>query len=248
MFPVFEELSRIPPLDTALGLRLGFGRIPGPRPRPGSSLCVATDGRPSGDALKAAVSAGLLGQGCKVVDLGIVPNTHRWVANQAFKASGRFRSPRATTPLPTTDSNLSPRGPRDPRRTRKGFGRAVSSQPPSIEAVERCGRLGTPRDFGFPDPSSSMSTRPWASLTPNRSEKRRFRVLLDANGGVGGPAMTALLDRLNVDLVRIGAHPMGTLPMNPTDLGKSQMLVLKPSKTKRSTWLWWLTRIVIAWP
>lgn len=203
-------------LDTALGYASVLGDSLVRDHGPGCIALVATDGRPSGDALKAAVSAGLLGQGCKVVDLGIVPTPSVGVAIRAFKASGAIQVTASHNPAPYNGLKLfHQEGRVIPAGPGKVLAERFQSQPPPMKRWNGCGRIGTPGDLGLPDPVQHHVDKALSLLDPDPVRKRRFRVLLDANGGSGGPAMTALLERLNVDLVRIGCAPDGNFAHEP---------------------------------
>src|SRR5882724_11375825 len=54
----------------------------------GGRMLLARDSRPSGSVMRHAVLAGLLGTGCEVQDLGVVPTPTVGLAVQRLRAAG----------------------------------------------------------------------------------------------------------------------------------------------------------------
>jgi phosphomannomutase len=81
----------------ALGTHLGGGRV-----------VVSRDGRPSGDALKHAVFAGLMSTGCTADDIGIAPTPTVGIAVRTLSAAGAIQITASHNPAPSGPNIFSP--------------------------------------------------------------------------------------------------------------------------------------------
>src|SRR5205823_4862494 len=66
----------------------------------GGRIVLSRDGRPSGDLLRHAVLAGLLGAGCEVHDLGVAPTPTFGLALKMLLAAGGIQITASHNPAP----------------------------------------------------------------------------------------------------------------------------------------------------
>src|SRR5215211_1386889 len=81
--------------DVAARFAAAFGSTAAGRP-----VIVSRDGRPSGEMLRHAVTAGLLGAGCTVEDVGIAPTPTCGFAVRQLKAAGAIQITASHNPAP----------------------------------------------------------------------------------------------------------------------------------------------------
>jgi len=179
----------------------------------GKTVVIGRDSRPSGMMLEAAVLAGLLSCGCQVRHLGIVPTPTVGVAIRELGAAGGIQITASHNPAPYNGLKLfGPRG-------------MVLTAAEGAEVV----RLHTaaqfrPLDFRtagaaehVPDPSSRHLETILNLVDASRIREKRLRILVDANGGAGGPLAVDLLDRLSWQhlLTTLGCEPDGAFVHEP---------------------------------
>lgn len=171
----------------------------------GKTVLVSRDGRPSGWMLGHAVTAGLLAAGCRVRDLGIAPTPTVGVAVRTESADGAVQITASHNPAPWNGLKLfGPDG-------------AVLPAAEGLRVKQRFesgdfSRVGWDR-LGKPESLAGMEERhaELASTLANVDAIRRsgFAVLLDSNGGSGGPTGQKLLERLGCRVVPWNVEPTG---------------------------------------
>jgi phosphomannomutase len=183
-----------------------YGGTVGPK-----TVLVSRDGRPSGDMLRHAVIAGLLGAGCSVEDIGITPTPTCGFAVRALGAAGAIQITASHNPAPWnglkmfgTDGAVLPadrgaevRGLYEsgdfPRAAWDGIG--TSRVPPDVLGEHRQAVLDL--------------------VSVSRIASQRFRVFLDANAGAGGPLGVQLLTDLGCEVVQHECEPTGRFAHEP---------------------------------
>jgi phosphomannomutase len=163
----------------ALGTQTGGGR-----------MVLSRDGRPSGDMLRHAVLAGLLGAGCEVHDLGVVPTPTFGLALRMLLAAGGIQITASHNPalwnglklFGPDGAVLSPRQGREIQALyESGSFRRVSWD-----------ELGTVTECRHAEDWHRERVLELVDVVRIRS--RGLRVFLDANGGAGGPLGRKLLE------------------------------------------------------
>lgn len=172
-----------------------FGNYSGVGP-----ILVGTDGRPSGEMVKQAVFAGLLGVGSTPVDLGVVPTPALMLrvresgARGGINISGR-RSPAEWNALRFIGPDGSVLRPHQAAELTDIYHQGVYSRARAhdIPQVRR-------------DDSAVLHHRTAivAGVDAAAIRARRFRVALDAAAGVAAPATAALVEALGGQVVSPG--------------------------------------------
>src|SRR5262249_2970942 len=173
----------------ALGTRLQGGRV-----------VLSRDGRPSGLMLRHAVLAGLLGAGCDVHDLGVLPTPTVGLAVRRLQTAGAIQITARHNPAEWNRLKLF------------AAARAVLSpaEGAKIKALYQSGQfrladhehLGTVSDGHHPEEWHRQRVLELVDVVRIRS--RGLRVLLDANGGAGGKLGRDLLESLQCRPVVLG--------------------------------------------
>jgi phosphomannomutase len=204
----------------ALGTYLGGGRI-----------VLSRDSRPSGDMLRHAVLAGLMASGCEVHDLGIAPTPTCGLAVRRLGAAGAVQITASHNPAPWNGLKLF-----------GGEGAVLSAaKGREIKQLFDAGhfpcvghdRLGSVRPCG--EANDWHRERVLQLVDTARIRDRHFRILLDANGGAGGPLGQALLNFLTGSPpVLLGAIPDGQFTHPPEPLAENLRDVLPQVSAARA--------------
>lgn len=174
-------------------------------------VLVSRDSRPSGDMLRHAVIAGLLGTGCTVEDIGITPTPTCGFAVRFLQAAGAIQITASHNPSPWNGLKM--------------FGQDGAVLSASDGAIVRglyeSGDFPRARWNGIgstrvpPDVPQEHIRAVLDTISVARIAGRGFRVFLDANGGAGGPLGLQLLHDLGCDAVEAGCHPNGEFAHDP---------------------------------
>jgi phosphomannomutase len=189
----------------------------------GGAVVLSRDSRPSGEMLRHAVLAGLLASGCKVEDLGIAPTPTCGLAVQRVQAGGAIQITASHNPAPWNGLKLFGD---DGAVLSAARGREVTQL---VEADRFAGvphdKLGSVRECGEAGDWHRQRVLELVDVTRIRS--RGFRILLDANGGAGGPLGTALLEALQGSRpVLRGEKPDGDFTHPPEPLAENLRTIL----------------------
>jgi phosphomannomutase len=182
-----------------------FGQAFGSHAGRGQPILVARDSRPSGEMLGFAVASGLLAVGCEVLDLGVVPTPTVGFAVRQQRAGGAVMVTASHNPAPW--NGLKMFGP-DGAVLSAAEGEQVRRR---FEAGDfaRVGWDGF-RRFGAVVAVAADHAAAAAGLADEPAVAAAgFRVLLDGNGGAGGPTGRILLDKLGVHVVPLNVDPTG---------------------------------------
>jgi phosphomannomutase len=175
------------------------------------ALVVGRDSRPSGVYLTHAVLAGLLASGREVIDLGIVPTPTVGRAVREFAAAGGVQITASHNPAAWNGLKLfGPDGAvmeaADGERVRRAFLAGQWTLPDQAH-------LGRSR---ADDSASESHVRRVLSLVAvQRIRQARLRVVLDGNGGAGGPTALRLLEALGCTVQAVGCEPDGRFQHDP---------------------------------
>jgi phosphomannomutase len=159
----------------------------------GGRVVLCRDSRPSGRMLRHAVLAGLLGTGCEVIDVGVAPTPTCGLAVSRLGAAGAIQITASHNPAPWNGLKLF------------GGDGAVLSAAKGKEVKDIYDK-GQFRQVPWDQLGALIENRQAEAWHRDRVLElvdapgirgRGFRVLLDANGGAGGPLGTALLESLH---------------------------------------------------
>ena len=177
----------------------------------GRRVLVSRDGRPSGEMLRHAVTAGLLGAGCTVEDIGIAPTPSGGFAVRFLRAAGAVQITASHNPAPWNGLKM--------------FGPDGAVLPPEGGAVVRglyesgdfpraawdgVGELRVPPDVLGEHLKAVLDLVSVAAVAGYG-----FRVFLDANAGAGGPPGAKLLRDLGCAVIEHECDPTGRFAHEP---------------------------------
>jgi phosphomannomutase len=177
----------------------------------GGTVVVSRDGRPSGEMLRHAVVAGLLGAGCTVEDIGIAPTPTCGLAVRFLKAAGAIQVTASHNPAPW--NGLKMFGP-DGAVLSAENGAVVRGLYESGEFA-RAGWDGIGSTRVPPDVPDEHARAVLDQVSAAVVAMQLFRVFLDANGGAGGPLGVKVLRDLGCEVVEHGCEPTGRFDHEP---------------------------------
>lgn len=175
----------------------------------GKRINVGSDVRLSSPRLKEAIISGLLATGCDVTDVGIVPTPLLYYSAVHLKADGAVM---------ITGSHNPPEY--------NGFKTVCGTGSLHGETIQDVRRLIEAADFesGQGTLSSFDIVPPYVGEIASQFRySRKVKVVLDAGNGTAGPAMSRILERLNVEASELffemdgrfpNHHPDPTVPKN----------------------------------
>ena len=177
----------------------------------GQRVILSRDGRPSGEMLRHAVLAGLLGAGCVVEDIGIAPTPTCGFAVRQMNAAGAIQITASHNPAPW--NGLKMFGP-DGAVLPADAGAVIRGLYESGEFVrggwDGIGSVRVPPDVSGDHARAVLDTISVATVAGNR-----FRVFLDGNAGAGGPLGTRLLADLGCETIQYACEPTGLFAHEP---------------------------------
>ena len=171
----------------------------------GGAVVISRDGRPSGAMLRYAVQAGLVGGGCDVHDLAVASTPTVGMAVRSLRAAGGVQITASHNPAPYNGLKLF--GP-DGRVLDAKVGAVVKRLFEQQAARHvRWNELGTVRPYRQAE--EAHGDRVLQMIDGARIRSRRFKAVLDGNGGAGGPLGERLLQSLAVETVPLHCEPDG---------------------------------------
>lgn len=177
----------------------------------GKRVILSRDGRPSGEMLRHAVLAGLLGAGCTIEDIGISPTPTCGFAVRRSGAAGGIQITASHNPAPWNGLKMFGADgavlPADAGAVIRGL---YESGNFSRSAWDGIGSVTVPPDAGTDHARAVLDTISVAAVAG-----QRFRVFLDANAGAGGPLGTRLLSDLGCDTIQFACEPTGLFAHEP---------------------------------
>lgn len=178
----------------ALGTHLGGGRV-----------VVSRDGRPSGDALKHAVFAGLMSTGCTADDIGIAPTPTVGIAVRTLSAAGAIQITASHNPAPWNGLKMfGPDGAVLPADAGQRVKLLFERGPIALAKWDGIGTVRVPPDV-LEDHARLVQENVSVSVIASRG----LRVFLDGNGGSGGPLAATLLGELGCQVVQHNCESNG---------------------------------------
>jgi len=177
-------------------------------------VCVARDGRPSGEAMVAAATAGLLATGCRVVDLGIATTPTVGVMIRHLGASGGIVATASHNPIIWNGLKcLDGSGAAPPAAIAATIVDRFRTRPPRWCEAE-CAPGATRDDSG----ARIHVDRVLSVVDAEAIRKRGFVVVLDSVNASGGPAGRMLLEALGCTVHHINETPHGRFAHTPEPL------------------------------
>ena len=177
----------------------------------GQRVILSRDGRPSGEMLRHAVIAGLLGAGCQVEDIGIAPTPTCGFAVRQLGAAGAIQITASHNPAPWNGLKMfGPDGAVLPGERGATIRDLYESGSFSRSKWDGIGTARVPPDVGADHIRAVLDTVSVAAVAG-----RRFRAFLDANAGAGGPLGTRLLADLGCDTIQYACEPTGEFAHEP---------------------------------
>jgi phosphomannomutase len=177
----------------------------------GGRVVLGRDGRPSGEVLRHAVLAGLLGAGCDVQDLGVAPTPTVGLAVRRLEAAGGVQITASHNPaewngLKLFDAEGRVLPPAEGKQVQARFDARDFRRVPwtGLGAVNDCGRA-----------ADWHRQRVLELVDVPRIRARQLRAFLDANGGAGGPLGKSLLEAFQCRPVCQGCHADGAFEHEP---------------------------------
>lgn len=171
----------------------------------GGRIVVSRDSRPSGDMLRHAVIAGLLSSGCSVADIGIAPTPTCGIAVRQLNAAGCIQISASHNPAPW--NGLKMFGPDGAVLTAdKGAEVRAIFETGAAKSVDwnSIGEVTVP-----PDVQEIHAQRVCDQIDVAAIHGSNFRVLVDGNGGAGGPLALSLLHALGCETIDHACAPDG---------------------------------------
>src|SRR5512137_1932904 len=171
----------------------------------GKTVVVGRDCRTSGDRFHAQLVKALLGCGCDVIDLGVVPTPLVYFAAYT---------------LPGVDGSCQITGSHNPPEyngLKLGLGKSTFHG----EQIQELLRVVQKGDF----PTGKGTLRPHDIVTPYRAYvkdnlrfgKRKLKVVVDAGNGTGGVVAVPLFQSLGLDVVPLFIEMDGRFPNHHAD-------------------------------
>ena len=177
----------------------------------GQKVLLSRDSRPSGEMLRHAVTAGLLGAGCTVEDVGITSTPSCGFAVRFLRAAGGVQITASHNPAPWNGLKLF------------GLDGAVLSAEDGaiVRGLYESGDfpraawdgIGTTRVP--PDVLTEHTQAVLDQVSVAAVAGSGFRVFLDANAGAGGPLGAKLLRDLGCEVVEHECEPTGKFRHEP---------------------------------
>ncbi|WP_020469930.1 phosphoglucosamine mutase [Zavarzinella formosa] len=186
--------DRVSVFAAALGTYLKGGRV-----------VVSRDSRPSGRMLRQAVIAGLTSTGCSVEDIGIAPTPTVGVAVRELGAAGAIQITASHNPAPWNGLKMfGADGAVLSAERGLHVKRLFESGPLHYATWDKIGETRVPPDVTEDHLKLVCDIVSVANLCGSA-----FRVLLDGNGGAGGPLGTLLLQQLGCEIIEQGCDSDG---------------------------------------
>jgi phosphomannomutase len=171
----------------------------------GGRVVLCRDSRPSGVMLRQAVTAGLTSVGCTVDDIGIASTPTCGIAVRQANAAGGIQITASHNPAPWNGLKMfgadgAVLSPERGRQVQKIF----ESREIRYASWDKIGKLQVPPDV-FPEHLQKVCDL----VNVGRIHASNLRVLLDGNGGAGGPLGTSLLSQLGCEVIELACQDDG---------------------------------------
>jgi phosphomannomutase len=188
----------------------------------GGRVVVSRDSRPSGRMLRNAVLSGLNSAGCSAEDIGIAPTPTVGIAVRQLGAAGGIQITASHNPSPWNGLKMfGPDGAVLPADRGKQVAQLFEGGGIKYAGWDGIGSVRVPPDVADEHVKLACDAISVASV-----HAAGFRVLLDANGGAGGPLGTSLLRQLGCEIVELACdadgdfvHEAEPIPAHLVDVG-----------------------------
>lgn len=156
----------------------------------GGRIVLSRDGRPSGEILRHAVLAGLLGAGCDVQDLGVAATPTCGLAVRRLEAQGAIQITASHNPAQWNGLKL----------FGANGGVLTATEGRKVQAFFEAGQFRRVAWNEIGNWTDRRQANDWHRdrvlelVDVTRIRSRQLRVFLDANGGAGGPLGRRLLE------------------------------------------------------
>jgi phosphomannomutase len=188
----------------------------------GGRVVLCRDGRPSGRMLRQAVAAGLSAAGCIVDDIGIAPTPTVGVAVRQLGAAGGIQITASHNPAPWNGLKMfGSDGAVLTAERGKQVQQLFESGSLKYAGWDTIGDIRVP-----PDVTEAHAQAVCDAVSASSIHAAGFRVLLDANGGAGGPLGSNFLRQLGCEVVELACEADGNfvhepepIPAHLTDIG-----------------------------
>lgn len=169
----------------------------------GRKISLGRDCRVSSDRLRAALLKGLLGSGCHVTEIGVVPTPLLYYSAVHFAMDGAVMITGSHNPAEFNGF-----------KTVCGAGTLHGETIQEVRKMIDAGDLAT----GQGEHDCADAITPYVEEVAAQFHwERRIKVVVDAGNGTGGPTMSKLLARLNCDAVELFFDMDGTFPNHHPD-------------------------------
>ena len=174
-------------------------------------VVIGRDSRPSGEMMAMAATAGLIGVGCQVTDIGIATTPGVAIMTEHLKADGGLVITASHNPIIWNGIKaLRADGMAPPPQQAQEIIRQFNHEELKFCSVE-CMQPVT-HDTTVHE---THVDRVLAHIDTQAIRKRRFKVVVDSVHGAGGPVTAKLMNQLGVELISLYATPTGHFPHEP---------------------------------
>ncbi|HEX8236901.1 MAG TPA: phosphoglucosamine mutase [Abditibacteriaceae bacterium] len=182
-------------------------------------VLVARDTRPSGQMMLHAVLAGLIGSGCKIIDLGIVATPTLQLAIPHLKADGAICITASHNPIEWNALKFfQPSG----MYLDKEMGGEVIRLYHAKEFV--CGSWDQMGTVEYDDTATQLHVnRVLEIVDADLIRSKKYKVVLDGCCGAGNVVSPILLRQLGCELIHINSDLSGIFPHNPEPLNENMV-------------------------
>ncbi len=175
------------------------------------SICIGTDSRPSGQMLKAAITAGICATGLNVVDIGLVTTPTVGVMLRQLNCQGGIVITASHNPIAYNgiklllDNGIAP----PPKKAAQIKQLYLDKKFDYVESID-CGKITKNNE------ANAIHIDKVVKLVDCELIKsKKFKVVLDSVNGAGGPAGKILLEKLGCEVVPINYEPNGIFAHTP---------------------------------
>src|SRR5437016_12859809 len=188
----------------------------------GGRVVLSRDGRPSGRMLRSAIAAGLSAVGISVEDIGIAPTPTVGIAVRQLGAAGGIQITASHNSAPWNGLKMfGADGAVLSAERGKQVQQLFENGPLKFAAWDRIGEMRAP-----PEVADEHAKLVCDAVRTATIHSGGFRVLLDADGGAGGPLGTSLLRHLGCEVVEMACdadghfvHEPEPIPAHLIDIG-----------------------------
>ncbi len=194
----------------AYGTYLVGQKMPG-KAEHGPKVVLARDSRRSGEMIRHAIIAGLLSTGCVVEEIGIAPTPTVGIAVRQLHAAGGIQITASHNPSPWNGLKMfGPNGAVLPAARGNELKAFFETNQFALGTWDRLGSVGVP-----PSITAEHAELVRQNISVATIAAGRFRVLLDGNGGAGGPLGEELLASLGCEVIHYNCEPNGVFVHEP---------------------------------